>query len=146
MRVAPCAVHGLVQSASDPEEPTVRTPRLYCLQRNGAGEPKGQVVNLVRICQNSRNIVASCRVMRTRVRRRPRPPATASPPGCRCGCRRSFNLARIVDGGPALHDMLDQNDQVLDVDNAITPGHRPDVAQRIIRAPAVKHDVDVCDV
>lgn len=39
--------------------------------------------------------------------------------------------------------MLSQNDQVLDIDDPVTPRHGTDITQRIILAPMIYHDAHV---
>ena len=39
--------------------------------------------------------------------------------------------------------MLRKDDQVLDVDNAVAPGHRADITQRLVCAPKIHHDTHV---
>ena len=56
---------------------------------------------------------------------------------------RLLNIVTVIDIRFGFYDMLDQDDQILDIDNAVAPGHRPDVTQGIICTPAVDHDVDV---
>ena len=42
--------------------------------------------------------------------------------------------------------MLGKNDKVLYINNTITPGHRANVTQRLIRAPIINHDAHVSGV
>ena len=39
--------------------------------------------------------------------------------------------------------MLSEDDEVLDIDDAVAPRHRADVTQRIVCAPVVDHDAHV---
>ena len=42
--------------------------------------------------------------------------------------------------------MFGQNDQILNIDYSIAPGHRADIARRLICAPVVNYDAHVCGV
>jgi hypothetical protein len=45
-----------------------------------------------------------------------------------------------------LSNVLGQNNQVLQTNGTVAPGHRADIAQRFVRTPTVNHDTEVCTV